>query len=136
MTRVAAIGVVVVSFLLSGVLGHGQSTGTTVVIDENADSPITLPEGLVWETNNDDPPIGSPNALRGGTPQLSDGFVPADLSFDGSQLQRRLCGVESAVHNGLSPRGPTPGDRPIHPPHGHALVGAGRPTDDLFQARS
>ena len=126
MTRVAAIGVVVVSILLSGIIGHGQSSGTTAVIDENADGPTTLPEGVVWETNNDDPPIGSPDALRGGTFNYLMSSVPADLSSDGSQLQRRLCRVESFVHDELSPRGPTPGDRPIHPPHGHALVG----TDD------
>lgn len=28
---------------------------------------VTLPEDIVWETNMDDPPIGSPDALRGGT---------------------------------------------------------------------
>ena len=68
MTRVAAIGVVVVSILLSGILGHGQSSETPAAPEENvADGPITLPEDVVWETNNDDPPIGSPNALRGGT---------------------------------------------------------------------
>ncbi len=29
-----------------------------------------LPDGIVWETNNDDPPIGSPDAIRGGTINL------------------------------------------------------------------
>ncbi len=28
---------------------------------------VRLPSGVVWETNNEDPPIGSPKALRGGT---------------------------------------------------------------------
>jgi microcin C transport system substrate-binding protein len=28
---------------------------------------VRLPAGIVWETNNEDPPIGSPQALRGGT---------------------------------------------------------------------
>ena len=28
--------------------------------------PVTLPDGIVWETNNDDPLIGSPDAIRGG----------------------------------------------------------------------
>ena len=31
-----------------------------------ADS-VTLPDGIVWVTNNDDPLIGSPDAIRGGT---------------------------------------------------------------------
>jgi microcin C transport system substrate-binding protein len=28
---------------------------------------ITLPEDIIWETNLDDPPLGSPEAIRGGT---------------------------------------------------------------------
>lgn len=28
--------------------------------------PVTLPKGIVWETNNEDPPIGSEKAIRGG----------------------------------------------------------------------
>lgn len=32
-----------------------------------ANTPVTLPEGIVWETNMDDPPIGSADAIRGGT---------------------------------------------------------------------
>jgi microcin C transport system substrate-binding protein len=31
------------------------------------EGPVTLPPGIVWETNHDDPPIGSPQAIRGGT---------------------------------------------------------------------
>lgn len=31
------------------------------------DAPIRLPSDVVWETNYDDPPIGSPEAIRGGT---------------------------------------------------------------------
>jgi microcin C transport system substrate-binding protein len=30
-------------------------------------SAVTLPEDIVWETNHDDPPIGSAEAIRGGT---------------------------------------------------------------------
>jgi microcin C transport system substrate-binding protein len=32
-----------------------------------ATGPVRLPDGIVWETNYDDPPIGSPEAIRGGT---------------------------------------------------------------------
>ena len=31
------------------------------------DAPVRLPPGIVWETNYDDPPIGSAEAIRGGT---------------------------------------------------------------------
>ena len=66
MTRGAAVGVVAVSILLAGIIGRGQTTDPTPAADQNSDGPITLPEQVVWETNNDDPPIGSPDALRGG----------------------------------------------------------------------
>jgi microcin C transport system substrate-binding protein len=40
------------------------AAGRAAPVDEG---PVTLPGGIVWETNYDDPPIGSPDALRGGT---------------------------------------------------------------------
>ena len=30
-----------------------------------ASGPVKLPPGIVWETNDDDPPIGSAEAIRG-----------------------------------------------------------------------
>src|SRR5688572_11453354 len=33
----------------------------------HAQQPVRLPPGIVWETNYEDPPIGSPDAIRGGT---------------------------------------------------------------------
>ncbi|MDH4052911.1 MAG: ABC transporter substrate-binding protein, partial [Rubrivivax sp.] len=38
-----------------------------------------LPADIQWETNNDDPPIGSPQALRGGT--LNDAIGSYPLTF-------------------------------------------------------
>jgi microcin C transport system substrate-binding protein len=38
--------------------------------------PVTLPKDIVWETNNDDPLIGSPKAVRGGTLNVSIGAYP------------------------------------------------------------
>ena len=38
--------------------------------------PATLPKDIVWETNNDDPLIGSPKAVRGGTLNVSIGAYP------------------------------------------------------------
>lgn len=35
--------------------------------DTSPSEPVRLPPGIVWETNFDDPPIGSPEAIRGGT---------------------------------------------------------------------
>jgi microcin C transport system substrate-binding protein len=35
-----------------------------------APTAVTLPQDIAWETNYDDPPIGSPEAIRGGTINL------------------------------------------------------------------
>ena len=48
--------------------------------------PVTLPKNIVWETNNDDPLIGSPKALRGGT---------LNLAIDSYPLTLRLMGPNS-----------------------------------------
>ena len=59
MKRKSWVGLVVAAAILgaSGV----QSQEAAV------DVPVTLPDGIVWVTNNDDPLIGSPDAIRGGT---------------------------------------------------------------------
>ena len=41
--------------------------------------PVTLPPDIVWETNMDDPPIGSPNAIRGGT--FTSALIEYPLTF-------------------------------------------------------
>jgi microcin C transport system substrate-binding protein len=46
-------------------------------------APVTLPAGIVWETNEDDPPIGSAEALRGGTLNESIGQYPLTLRLMG-----------------------------------------------------
>ena len=35
--------------------------------EEVVAAPVRLPPGIVWRTNYDDPPIGSAEAIRGGT---------------------------------------------------------------------
>ena len=42
-------------------------------------SPATLPADLKWDTNNNDPPIGSPDAIRGGT--FNDAIGSYPLTF-------------------------------------------------------
>lgn len=44
-----------------------------------ATAAVTLPPGIVWETNDTDPPIGSDKALRGGT--LNDSIDAYPLTF-------------------------------------------------------
>ena len=42
-----------------------EPTVDAVALVKNA-APVALPADIVWETNDTDPPIGSPNAIRGG----------------------------------------------------------------------
>ncbi|MCY4379989.1 MAG: hypothetical protein OXC40_00230, partial [Proteobacteria bacterium] len=44
-------------------LSHDHAAAT----DTKNNKDFTLPEGLVWETNNSDPVIASPEAVPGGT---------------------------------------------------------------------
>ena len=59
MKRKSWIGFVVTTAILG-------ASGVRSQEAEVAD-PVTLPDGIVWETNSDDPLIGSPDAIRGGT---------------------------------------------------------------------
>jgi microcin C transport system substrate-binding protein len=45
--------------------------------------PVTLPADVVWETNEDDPLIGSPKAIRGGTLNMAIGAYPLTLRIMG-----------------------------------------------------
>lgn len=48
-----------------------------------ASARVTLPPGIVWQTNEEDPPIGSPKAIRGGTLRDSIGAYPLTLRLMG-----------------------------------------------------
>ena len=48
-----------------------------------ASGPVTLPKDIVWETNNDEPPIGSEKALRGGTLNTAIGAYPLTFRLVG-----------------------------------------------------
>jgi microcin C transport system substrate-binding protein len=54
------------SLLLGAVLFVALS-GVPTATGAQSNSHIELPPDIVWETNYDDPPIGSPEAIRGGT---------------------------------------------------------------------
>ena len=44
---------------------------------------VTLPDGIVWETNNDNPLIGSPDAIRGGALNYMIGAYPLTFRLMG-----------------------------------------------------
>src|SRR5215471_17606170 len=45
--------------------------------------PVTLPAGVIWETNEDDPLIGSEKAIRGGTLNVAIGAYPLTFRIMG-----------------------------------------------------
>jgi microcin C transport system substrate-binding protein len=55
------------AMLLSGIVIVGQTSGPQPAAAPATAARVTLPKDIVWETNNTDPPVGSPKALRGGT---------------------------------------------------------------------
>src|SRR4030095_3143877 len=68
----------IIAVALAGLLLPGASAPISAAEDATAVSaaaapsgPVTLPKNIVWETNNDDPIIGSEKAIRGGTLNLA-----------------------------------------------------------------
>lgn len=57
----------------------GSKATTEVAPQVASPAPLTLPADIRWETNNDDPPIGSPNAIQGGT--FRDAITAYPLTF-------------------------------------------------------
>lgn len=62
------------TLLLAGALVAGPDAAAAAKVDKAAsspaadtDGPSTLPGAITWQTNNDDPLIGSTDAIRGGT---------------------------------------------------------------------
>lgn len=53
---------------------------------------VTLPPGIVWETNDSDPPIGSEQAIRGGTLNESIGAYPLTLRLMGPNSNDAFAG--------------------------------------------
>src|SRR5687768_16655145 len=67
MKQIIAAVVIAGAALLSGINLGGQTAGTKQASAPPPNGRATPPRDVVWETNNDDPPIGSPEAMRGGT---------------------------------------------------------------------
>jgi microcin C transport system substrate-binding protein len=57
-----------------------------------AQEPVTLPDGIVWETNMEDPIIGSPDAVRGGTINLPLGSYPLTFRLMGPNSNDSFAG--------------------------------------------
>ena len=69
MKNVFPVAVVLVAAIAGGFLLVPLVVGANVPAAQSrpANEPVVLPSDIVWETNMDDPPIGAPEAIRGGT---------------------------------------------------------------------
>ena len=75
MKRKSCVGLVVSVAILGSSGAQSQDAGVA--------NSVTLPDVIVWETNNDDPLIGSPDAIRGGTFNYSLGAYPLTFRLMG-----------------------------------------------------
>ena len=64
--------------------------------DDGLANPVTLPDGVVWETNNEDPLIGSPAAIRGGTFNYPLGAYPLTFRLVGPNSNDAFAGWNRA----------------------------------------
>ena len=67
-----------------------QESGTA------AQEPVALPPGIVWETNMEEPIIGSPQAIRGGTINLPLGSYPLTFRLMGPNSNDSFAGWNRA----------------------------------------
>ena len=69
MKNVFPVAVVLVAAIAGGILLVPLVVGANAPAaqSQSANEPVVLPSDIVWETNMDDPPIGAPEAIRGGT---------------------------------------------------------------------
>jgi len=68
------------------------ASASAAAVSAAASGQATLPPGIAWETNNDDPPIGSEHALRGGTLNFSLYSYPLTLRLVGPNSNDAFAG--------------------------------------------
>ncbi len=76
------------SLLLAGAVLSRAGWSRAAEIDKDAPAPapsgpVMLPKDIVWETNNDDPIVGSQKAIRGGVLNVSIGAYPLTFRLVG-----------------------------------------------------
>ena len=84
MKRKSWVGLVVAATLVGASGAQSQAS--------DVEDPVSLPEGIVWETNYDDPPIGSPDAIRGGTFNYMLGAYPLTFRLMGPNANDAFAG--------------------------------------------
>jgi microcin C transport system substrate-binding protein len=79
-------------WLASLALWCGVTTGWAATEAPAAATRITLPADIVWQSNEDDPPIGSAEAVRGGRLNESIGSYPLTLRLMGPNANDAFAG--------------------------------------------
>ena len=77
-------------------LARVLATPAQTAVQAGPQEVVTLPDGIVWETNMDDPPIGSPDAIRGGTINLPLGAYPLTFRLMGPNSNDSFAGWNRA----------------------------------------
>ena len=88
MKRKSCVGLMVSVAILGSSGAQSQDAGLA--------NPVTLPDGIVWETNNEDPLIGSPAAIRGGTFNYPLGAYPLTFRLVGPNSNDAFAGWNRA----------------------------------------
>jgi microcin C transport system substrate-binding protein len=92
-----------VAGLVSGfsALAAGDAAPAPATLNKPAE-PVTLPKNIVWTTDNDEPLIGSPKALRGGTLRMAIDAYPLTLRLMGPNSNGPFAGWNRAFTMGFS----------------------------------
>ena len=88
MKRKSCVGLMVSVAILGSSGAQSQDAGLA--------NPVALPDGIVWETNNEDPLIGSPAAIRGGTFNYPLGAYPLTFRLVGPNSNDAFAGWNRA----------------------------------------
>ena len=88
MKRKSCVGLMVSVAILGSSGAQSQDAGLA--------NPVPLPDGIVWETNNEDPLIGSPAAIRGGTFNYPLGAYPLTFRLVGPNSNDAFAGWNRA----------------------------------------
>jgi microcin C transport system substrate-binding protein len=86
-----AVGCLAGALTALGVL-HPPLLAAAPGIGSVTQEPVQLPDGIVWETNMDDPPIGSDEAIRGGTFTYQIGSYPLTFRLMGPNSNDAFAG--------------------------------------------
>lgn len=100
-SRVVFAAVVTLA-LVSGLSAFAGDAAPAPAMTTAPAGPVTLPNNIVWVTDNDEPLIGSPKAIRGGTLNLAIDSYPLTLRLMGPNSNDSFAAWNRAFTMGFS----------------------------------